>query len=215
MPGDEKAGWLPLVATSPCPVSGVVMKLNVLVAPSATDALQFSGDVQVVVIEELARPALVSDPLMAKATFDPEGFDALMVIPSTADPFWKFTVPLKADPPLTVIGDPLPPEPHAEPVPLTTPVLLACKHCVPPPVTLVVRFPVAPSVVKLPAAGVVPPMAPGDGRLLVDPPSATEVPAIVIVELARLAFGTAPKLGSAPVLPSRTVPVAPTAVPPS
>src|SRR5579863_7021067 len=35
-------------------------------------------------------------------------------------------------------------------------------------------------VVKAPLPGVVPPMAPGDGKLAVDPPRATEVPAMVM-----------------------------------
>jgi hypothetical protein len=43
--------------------------------------------------------------------------------------------------------------------------------------------------VNVPAAGVVPPIAPGDGKLEVDPPRLTDVPAIVIVEWARSAFG--------------------------
>ena len=38
-------------------------------------------------------------------------------------------------------------------------------------------------VVNDPAAGVVPPMAPGDGNEEVDPPSETEVPAIVMLLL--------------------------------
>lgn len=90
------------------PLRGVVIKLKVFVLPKLTDAPQFRGEVHVVVMEELARPAFVSDPLIAKATFDPDGFEALMVIPSTADPFWKFAVPESADPPLTVMLDPLP-----------------------------------------------------------------------------------------------------------
>ena len=47
-------------------------------------------------------------------------------------------------------------------------------------------------VVPVIAAGVVPPIAPGDGSDDVEPPSDTDVPAMVIAELAREAFGINP-----------------------
>jgi hypothetical protein len=51
-----------------------------------------------------------------------------------------------------------------------------------------VTWPVAPSVVKLAAAGVVPPMAPGLGNELVEPPRETLVPAMVMAEWANPAL---------------------------
>ena len=45
-----------------------------------------------------------------------------------------------------------------------------------------VNCPVTDAVVKCAAAGVVPPMTPGLGKAVVDPPSDTEVPAIVMAE---------------------------------
>ena len=56
-----------------------------------------------------------------------------------------------------------PPVPQLDPVPDTSPEELAWRHCV-KPVTLVVKLPVAVSVVKVPAAALVPPMAGGDAR---------------------------------------------------
>ena len=53
--------------------------------------------------------------------------------------------------------------PQSDPSPETTPEEFTCKHCV-EPVTLVVRFPVSVMVVKLPAAGAVPPIAGGEAR---------------------------------------------------
>jgi hypothetical protein len=49
-----------------------------------------------------------------------------------------------------------------------------------------VTWPVALSVVNAPVLGVVPPIAPGEGKELVDEPSDTLVPPIVIAEFARL-----------------------------
>lgn len=54
---------------------------------------------------------------------------------------------------------------------------------------VVVLIVVPVSVVKEPADAVVPPIAPGDGKEDVDPPRLTEVPAIVMAELARSALG--------------------------
>jgi len=54
---------------------------------------------------------------------------------------------------------------------------------------LMTKLVLAVSVVNVPAAGVVPPIAPGEGNELVELPSDTDVPAIVIAELARSAFG--------------------------
>ena len=64
--------------------------------------------------------------------------------------------------------EPPPPLPQALPVPETTPALFACKHWV-EPVTLVVRFPVALSVVNAPAAGVVLPIGGGEAKSEVIP----------------------------------------------
>lgn len=44
-------------------------------------------------------------------------------------------------------------------------------------------------VVNVPAAGVVPPIVPGEGNEDVDPPSDTEVPPMVIALLTRPEFG--------------------------
>ena len=57
-------------------------------------------------------------------------------------------------------------------------------------------------VVPVIAAGVPPPIAPGLGSEEVDPPRDTDVPAIVIAELARLAFGNATirAFGSVPLV---------------
>lgn len=61
---------------------------------------------------------------------------------------------------------------------------------VPAAAQLVVELNVVPvKVVNEPAAGVVPPIAPGLGKEEVEPPKATEVPAIVIDELARSTLG--------------------------
>jgi hypothetical protein len=65
-----------------------------------------------------------------------------------------------------IVRPPPPPLPQAAPVPLTTPLLFACKHCV-EPVTLVVSVLVAVSVENVPAAGVVPPIAGGVAALAV------------------------------------------------
>ena len=54
--------------------------------------------------------------------------------------------------------------PQSDPSPETTPVLLTCRHCVPPPVTLVVMFPLAESVVNAPAAGVPEPIEGGAAK---------------------------------------------------
>ena len=52
------------------------------------------------------------------------------------------------------------------------------------------RFVFAVIVVPVIAAGVVPPIAPGDGNDEVEPPSDTEVPAIVMAELVKPPFGS-------------------------
>jgi len=56
-------------------------------------------------------------------------------------------------------------------------------------------------VVNAPEAGVVPPIGPGAGKDVVDPPRETDVPAIVIAEFAKPAFV------SVPVSPSCTFPL--------
>jgi len=55
--------------------------------------------------------------------------------------------------------------------------------------TVFVYCPVELSVVNAPVLGVVPPMAPGTGNEDVDPPSATDVPPIVIEGLTNPVFG--------------------------
>jgi hypothetical protein len=47
------------------------------------------------------------------------------------------------------------------------------------------------SAEKSPIPGVVPPIVPGFGKDAVEPPRDTEVPAIVIAEFAKSAFGIA------------------------
>src|SRR5271155_3865348 len=88
-----------------------------------------------------------------------------------------------------IVG-PLPP-----PVPQAAPVVTKS-----PPVDAWTQLPfVRPeSVTDVKAAvlGVVPPIAPGEGSELVDPPSETEVPPIVMAELAK------PALVNVPVNPS-------------
>lgn len=64
---------------------------------------------------------------------------------------------------------------------------------VPPFVPRVVLL-VPVMVVNAPLPGVVPPMAPGDGNDEVEPPKATEVPAIVIAEFDKPPFGIPVKL---------------------
>jgi hypothetical protein len=54
---------------------------------------------------------------------------------------------------------------------------------------LVVIVPVAWRVVNFPPAGVVPPIAPGDGNDDVDPPSEIDVPPMVIEELFSAPLG--------------------------
>jgi hypothetical protein len=80
------------------------------------------------VMELFASPALVSVPEIVAATLLPEGLEKLIVIPVTAEPFWKFVGEPKAAPPLTVMTEPLPPEPQVVPVPLMIPVVLAWRH---------------------------------------------------------------------------------------
>ena len=66
------------------------------------------------------------------------------------------------------------------------------------PVEMVeVICPVAEIVVNAPVPGVVPPIGPGEGNETVDPPKATEVPAIVIDELLRSALLTLAQVGAA------------------
>ena len=58
-------------------------------------------------------------------------------------------------------------------------------------------------MVNAPVDGVVPPIAPGDGKDEVEPPNDTAVPAILIEELVR------PALPSVPLNPSVTLPAEP------
>ena len=71
---------------------------------------------------------------------------------------------------------------HRDPVPLWFVVVSAVP-------ALMTKLVLAVNVVNVPAAGVVPPIAPGDGNETVEPPRETEVPAMVIAEFARSAFG--------------------------
>lgn len=85
-----------------------------------------------------------------------------------------------------------PPEPQAEPVPDTTPDVFTWRHWLEPVMAPSVRLVEAESVVNAPVDGVVPPIGPGEGNADVDPPRGTELPAIVIAELARPAFVRVP-----------------------
>jgi hypothetical protein len=58
------------------------------------------------VVDGFAIPALVKAPEIAAVTFDAEGFAKLIVIPLTADPFWKFTGLVSVEPPFTLIATP-------------------------------------------------------------------------------------------------------------
>lgn len=74
---------------------------------------------------------------------------------------------------------------------------------------MIVRLVLAVIVVPVIAAGVVPPIAPGDGKDDVDPPNDTEVPAIVIAEFVRSEFGTVPTVTADTLLdaaPTRNTP---------
>jgi hypothetical protein len=93
------------------------------------------------VIALFAKPAFVSVPLIANWTFDPEGFEALIVMPVTAAPFWKLIGVLRALPPLTVM---LSPPPQSAAVADNKPAVSWTQYG--PPLMLSVVFPVTVSV---------------------------------------------------------------------
>lgn len=149
--------------------------------PSATDA-------PAIVIDEFASSAFVREP---------DGNVCVAVYVFALPRLMSSVVLVELPPTLRelfgdVIVSPLPPDPQAEPVPLTTPDVLTVRHWVDPVIDDRVTVLDADRVVNAPVDGVVPPIGPGDGNAVVDEPRGTDVPAIVIVELAKPAFVSAP-----------------------
>ena len=105
---------------------------------------------------------------------------------------------------LEVVAPPLASVQSRALVPLTVPAVnsFVSVPCVPvcavPP--LMVRLVFAVIVVPVIAAGVPPPIAPGFGREEVEPPSDTDVPAMVMAEFDRAAFATEEQVGAATAL---------------